>query len=65
MGNNKGNALYHNSAKRKNSRRIQKNWNVPKEQILYIPENLDIDKILSDKPPTFKYERDCFVYLLH
>lgn len=65
MRKNNGTALSHNSAKRKNSIRIQKDRNVPKTHTLYIPENLDIDKILSNKPPTFKYERDCFVYLLH
>ena len=30
----------------------------------YIPSNLDIDKLLSDVPPTFNYSRDCFVYIL-
>lgn len=45
----------------------QVNRNVPKELTLYIPENLDIDKLLSEKPPNFDFPwyRDCFVYLLH
>src|SRR6185312_9014701 len=30
----------------------------------YIPSNLDIDKLLSDVPPAFKYSCDCFVYIL-
>lgn len=38
---------------------------IPKELSLYIPENLDIDKLLIDNPPKFKHYRDCFVYLLH
>ena len=30
---------------------------------LYIPENLDIDAMLVENPPNFKYERDNFVYI--
>jgi len=30
---------------------------------LYIPENLDIDKMLGGNPPNFKYKRDNFVYI--
>lgn len=30
----------------------------------YIPSNLDIDKLLSDSPPAFKYSRDNFIYIL-
>lgn len=37
----------------------------PKKLTLYIPENLGIDKLLIERPPRFKYYRDCFVYLLH
>ncbi|AZI38808.1 hypothetical protein EIB75_01250 [Epilithonimonas vandammei] len=31
---------------------------------LYLPENLDIDQILQESPPTFKFKRDKFVYIL-
>ena len=30
---------------------------------LYIPENLDIDEMLTTNPPNFKYDRDNFVYI--
>lgn len=32
---------------------------------LFIPKNVNIDRILKDNPPTFSYQRDCFVYILH
>lgn len=32
---------------------------------LFIPKNIDIDRVLKDNPPTFSYQRDCFVYILH
>lgn len=32
---------------------------------LYLPENLDIDSLLREKPPSFKFYRDNFVYILH
>jgi hypothetical protein len=32
---------------------------------LYIPENLDLEKIFLNAPPPFKYHKDCFVYILH
>ncbi|MDM1504097.1 hypothetical protein HX071_18170 [Myroides marinus] len=32
---------------------------------LYIPENIDIDDILEKSPPSFKYHKDCFVYILY
>jgi hypothetical protein len=31
----------------------------------YIPEDLDLDGVLLDNPPDFKYHRDDFVYILH
>ena len=31
----------------------------------YIPESLDIDELLSEKPPAFKYHRDNFIYILN
>jgi len=31
----------------------------------YIPGNLDLDKILSERPPNFKYSKDCFIHILH
>ncbi|PRQ79384.1 hypothetical protein CMT60_14350 [Elizabethkingia anophelis] len=36
---------------------------IPK-QTCYLPENLDIDSILRDTPPLFRYKRDKFVYIL-
>ncbi len=32
---------------------------------LYIPENINIDRLLLENPPDFSFERDCFVYILH
>ncbi len=32
---------------------------------LYVPESIDIDKILLDNPPSFNYSRDVFVYIVH
>jgi len=32
---------------------------------LYVPVNIDIDRILLENPPDFRFERDCFVYILH
>ena len=32
--------------------------------ILYLPENLNIDEILRENPPEFRYKRDKFVYIL-
>lgn len=32
--------------------------------VLYLPEKLDIDKILNQNPPQFSYKRDRFVYIL-
>ncbi|MBL7789870.1 MAG: hypothetical protein JNL75_08605 [Chitinophagales bacterium] len=58
-------ALCLNSAENLDSNYVnQVKWNVPKVLTLYIPENLDIDKILSEKPPNFKHHRDCFIYLI-
>jgi hypothetical protein len=31
---------------------------------LYLPNNLDIDQILEENPPEFKFKRDKFVYIL-
>lgn len=31
---------------------------------VYIPENLDLEKILSENPPDFKYYKDNFLYIL-
>ena len=31
---------------------------------LYLPNNLDIDQILEENPPKFKFKRDKFVYIL-
>lgn len=38
---------------------------LPKRLTLYIPENFDIDEIIKNNPPDFKYHRDCFIYLVH
>jgi len=32
---------------------------------LYIPENLNLDQIILNTPPDFKYHKDYFVYILH
>ena len=32
---------------------------------LYVPRNIDIDRLLIENPPDFNYERDYFVYILH
>ena len=32
---------------------------------LYIPERIDIDRVLARQPPNFSYHRDYFVYILH
>lgn len=31
---------------------------------LYIPRNIDIDRLLEENPPNFNYHRDSFVYIL-
>src|SRR5690606_1081602 len=32
---------------------------------LYMPENINIDRLLLENPPDFNYSRDCFVYIIH
>lgn len=32
---------------------------------LFIPTNVDIDRLLEVNPPNFPYHRDCFVYIMH
>lgn len=32
---------------------------------LFIPRNVEIDRLLRENPPNFHYFRDCFVYILH
>lgn len=32
---------------------------------LYVPRNIDIDRLLFENPPDFNYDRDYFVYILH
>ncbi|QEE49107.1 hypothetical protein FUA48_05785 [Flavobacterium alkalisoli] len=32
---------------------------------LYVPERIDIDRILAGQPPDFSYHRDYFLYILH
>lgn len=36
-----------------------------KQLTAFIPSNLDLDKVLKDCPPTFKFEKDNFVYLIN
>ena len=36
-----------------------------KSLIQYIPSNLDLDALLNQHPPDFKYEKDNFVYILN
>ncbi|GHV15637.1 hypothetical protein FACS1894179_04310 [Bacteroidia bacterium] len=38
--------------------------NVPESLTVYIPRNLDIDKILLNNPPVFNYHRDKFLYII-
>jgi len=38
---------------------------LPKKLSVYIPENLNIDLILKENPPTFRFHRDYFLYLIH
>ncbi len=33
--------------------------------IQFIPENLNIESILTEHPPTFQYDRDYFIHILH
>ncbi|MCA6068730.1 hypothetical protein JI747_016300 [Chryseobacterium sp. RG1] len=44
---------------------VKGNRELPKKLSLYIPQNFDIDKLVKDNPPTFKYHRDYFIYLIH
>lgn len=37
---------------------------IPKNLTAFIPKNLDLDKLLKEKPPTFKYQKDHFIYLI-
>lgn len=32
---------------------------------LFMPENINLNRLLQEKPPSFRYERDCFVYIIH
>lgn len=32
---------------------------------LYVPENIDIDRLLVENPPNCRLERDCLVYIIH
>ncbi len=38
---------------------------LPQRLTLYIPSNVDIDNILKLNPPSFKFHKDYFIYLLH
>ncbi len=44
------------------SKKKSKEYNVVR---CYIPEKINLDKILLENPPPFKYYKDCFVYILH
>lgn len=48
-----------------NAEQVNIGISLPKKLTLYIPENLDIDKLLRETPPNFKYHRDNFIYLVH
>lgn len=41
-----------------------KKLDIPESLTVYIPKNLDIDKILSKNPPNFKYHQDKFLYII-
>lgn len=51
---NAGTAKSLNEEKNKKSKRLP----------LYNPENIDLDKLLSENPPDFKYHKDYFVYIM-
>ncbi len=38
---------------------------IPESLTMYIPENIDLDKILKKSPPDFKYDKDYFIYILY
>lgn len=44
---------------------VKGNEELPKKLTLFIPQNLDIDELIKNNPPNFKYHRDCFIYLSH
>lgn len=43
---------------------INNNQNIPESLTVYIPKNLNIDKILLNNPPNFNYHRDKFLYII-
>lgn len=44
---------------------VTENKELPKRLTLYIPNNFDIDKLVKNSPPNFKFHRDNFIYLVH
>lgn len=38
---------------------------IPKSLTMYIPSNLNFEKLLEENPPKFKFHRDHFIYLVH
>ncbi len=46
------------------NRVTQKNNDIPESFTVYIPKNLDIDRFLSENPPSFKFDKDKLVYII-
>lgn len=57
----------HNSPSEKATLEIKTKGGYPVKDKLtfFLPERLDIDKVLQDNPPQFNYGRDKFVYILN
>ena len=51
-------------SKQKDQEKV-KGQEIPKSLIMYIPENINLDKILMERPPDFKHDKDCFIYILY
>lgn len=51
-----------NSPVRANQARVE---DIPKKFTLYIPSNIEMENIVSENTPSFKYNIDCFKYILH
>lgn len=52
------------NVKRQNPDRVSQVNEVPKSLTAFIPSNLDLDKLLQENPPNFKYHIDNFKHLL-
>lgn len=59
--------LNRNSSPGEDTAPVQKSFGCEKRSslTLFIPTNVDIDRLLEVNPPNFPYHRDCFVYIMH